>query len=95
MTIDKDTAGRVARLARISIPETELESLASELSDIVGFMEQLNECDVTNIEPMTSVTPTLLKQRMDLIDDGDQQKMILSNAPDSREGFFAVPKVVE
>ena len=49
MAIDKDTAGRVARLARISIPETELESLASELSDIVGFMEQLNECDVTNM----------------------------------------------
>ena len=95
MAIDKDTADRVARLARISIPETELESLASELSDIVGFMEQLNECDVTNIEAMTSVTPTLLKQRMDLIDDGDQQEMILSNAPDSREGFFAVPKVVE
>ena len=95
MAIDKDTAGRVARLARISIQETELESLALELSDIVGFMEQLNECDVTNIEPMTSVTPTLLKQRMELIYDGDQQKMILSNAPYSREGFFAVPKVVE
>ena len=48
MAIDKDTVGRVARLARISIPETELESLASELSDIVGFMEQLNECDISN-----------------------------------------------
>jgi aspartyl-tRNA(Asn)/glutamyl-tRNA(Gln) amidotransferase subunit C len=95
MSIDKVTAGRVARLARISVPEQELEGLAIQLSNILGFMEQLNEVDVENVKPMTSVTPTLLKQRPDLITDGNQQKKILSNAPDSREGFFAVPKVVE
>lgn len=95
MSIDKDTAARVARLARISVPEQELADLADQLSNIIGFMEQLNEVDVENVDPMTSVTPTLLKQRPDLINDGNQQEKILSNAPDSREGFFAVPKVVE
>jgi aspartyl-tRNA(Asn)/glutamyl-tRNA(Gln) amidotransferase subunit C len=44
---------------------------------------------------MTSVTPQRLKRRPDVVTEGDQQHKILSNAPDAREGFFAVPKVVE
>ena len=95
MSIDKDTAARVANLARISIPDEELENVAKELSSIIGFMEQLNEVNVDNVDPMTSVTPTLLKKRTDVVKDGNQQSKVLSNAPDTREGFFAVPKVVD
>ena len=95
MSIDKDTAARVANLARISIPDEELENVAKELSNIIGFMEQLNEVNVDNVEPMTSVTPTVLKKRTDAVNDGNQQSKVLSNAPDTREGFFAVPKVVD
>ena len=95
MSIDKDTAARVANLARISIPDEELENVAKELSNIIGFMEQLNEVNVDNVEPMTSVTPTVLKKRTDLVNDGNQQSKVLSNAPDTREGFFVVPKVVD
>ena len=95
MSIDKDTAARVANLARISIPDEELESVAKELSNIIGFMEQLNEVNVDNVEPMTSVTPTVLKKRTDVVNDGNQQSKVLSNAPNTREGFFAVPKVVD
>ena len=95
MSIDKDTAERVANLARISIPDEELENVAKELSNIIGFMEQLNEVNVDNVEPMTSVTPTVLKKRTDVVSDGNQQSKVLSNAPDTREGFFAVPKVVD
>ena len=62
---------------------------------MLGFIEQLTEVDVEGIEPMTSVTPQRLKRREDVITDGDQQDKILKNAPDAREGFFAVPKVVE
>ena len=51
--------------------------------------------DVEGVEPMTSVTPQRLKRRKDDVTDGDQQDKVLSNAPDAREGFFAVPKVVE
>ena len=47
------------------------------------------------IEPMTSVTPMRLKRRVDVVTDGNIQEQILKNAPDAREGFFAVPKVVE
>ncbi len=95
MSIDKDTARRVAHLARIKVEEDQLDNLAGELSDILGFMEQLNEVDVDGVEPMTSVSPMDLKRRDDVVTDGDMQAKILSNAPDAREGFFAVPKVVE
>lgn len=95
MSIDRDTARRVAHLARIEVAEDQLETLAGELSNILGFMEQLNEVDVDGVEPMTSVTPMDLKRRKDVVSDGGYQDKILSNAPDAREGFFAVPKVVE
>ncbi len=94
-TIDLETARRVAKLARIAVPEQNLPALAGELSNILTFMEQLNEVDVEGVEPMTSVTPMRLKRRQDAVTDGNMQDKVLSNAPDAREGFFAVPKVVE
>lgn len=95
MSIDKETARRVAHLARIEVADDQLETLAGELSNILGFMEQLNEVDVEGVEPMTSVSPMNLKCREDMVADGSYQDKILANAPDAREGFFAVPKVVE
>lgn len=95
MSIDTKTAGRVAKLARIAVPEDDLPKLADELNGILAFMEQLNEVDVEGVEPMTSVTPQRLKRREDVVTDGSQQEAVLKNAPDAREGFFAVPKVVE
>ncbi len=95
MAIDIDTARKVAKLARIRVEEAALPALAEKLSGILGFMEQLNEVDVTGVEPMTSVTPVRLRRRADVVTDGDQQAAVLKNAPDAREGFFAVPKVVE
>ncbi len=95
MSIDTDTAARVAKLARIKVEDDALPALAQEFNNILGFIEQLNEVDVDGVEPMVSVTPMRLKRRKDGVTDGDQQDKVLANAPDSREGFFAVPKVVE
>ena len=95
MSIDESTAARVAKLARIKVEPDALPALAQEFNTILGFIEQLNEVDVEGVEPMTSVTPQVLKRRVDAVTDGDQQKAVLANAPDAREGFFAVPKVVE
>ena len=95
MSIDTDTARRVAQLARNKVEEDALPALAQEFSAILGFIEQLEEVDVDGIEPMTSVTPQRLKRRDDVVTDGSQQQAVLKNAPDAREGFFAVPKVVE
>lgn len=95
MAIDIDTARKVAKLARIRVEEAELPRIAQELSGILSFMEQLNEVDVTGVEPMVSVTPMRLKRRPDGVTDGGYPEAVLKNAPDAREGFFAVPKVVE
>ena len=95
MAIDIETAARVAKLARIKVDTTDLPALAGEFNAILGFIEQLNEVDVTGVEPMTSVTPMRLKRRFDAVTDGDRQAKVMANAPDVREGFFAVPKVVE
>ncbi len=95
MSIDLETARRVAKLARIKVEEEDLPALAGEFNAILGFIEQLNEVDVEGVEPMTSVTPMRLKRRDDMVTTGDMPDKILSNAPDAREGFFAVPKVVE
>ena len=95
MSITEDEARKVAHLARIAVDDAALPALARDLNGILRFMEQLSEVDVEGVEPMVSVTPMRLKRREDVVTDGNQQDKVLSNAPDAREGFFAVPKVVE
>jgi aspartyl-tRNA(Asn)/glutamyl-tRNA(Gln) amidotransferase subunit C len=95
MSIDQDAARRVANLARIRVDEEDLPALASEFNAILGLIEQLREVDVKDVEPMTSVTPMRLKRREDRVAGGGIAKNVLANAPDAREGYFVVPKVVE
>ena len=96
MSVDKSNVARIAQLARIKVPEEDLSALADELSKIVGWVEQLDEVDTEGVAPMASTAEgTVLRQRDDVVTDGDQQGAVLTNAPDAREGFFAVPKVVE
>ena len=95
MSIDTITAAHIAKLARIKVDEADLSALAQEFTNILGFIDQLNEVDVEGVEPMVSVTPQHLLRREDIVNDGNQQAAVLANAPDAREGFFAVPMVVE
>jgi len=95
MSIDIETARRVAKLARIRVEEDDLPALAGEFNTILGFIEQLNEVDVEGVEPMTSVIPMAMKKRRDVIDDGGKADIIVANAPASEDQFFLVPKVVE
>lgn len=95
MAIDKDTVVKVARLARIAVSDAEAESLRGELNTILGFVEQLNEVDVTGVDPMTAVVQMAMKKRADIVTESDQADRILANAPVREGPFFAVPKVVE
>ena len=95
MAIDEATLRKVARLARLRVPEDEITPLMGELNKIVSFIEALQEVDVTGVEPMTSVLPANLRMRADLVKDGGYADAVLQNAPESAAGFFAVPKVVE
>ena len=95
MALDIDTVRRIARLARIQVPDDELPVLADELSRIMDWVEQLNAVDTANIAPMTSVADLKLPQRDDVVNDGGAPEKVLANAPDRQGNFFAVPKVVE
>ena len=95
MSVDADTIRRIAHLARIAVAKDEVEHLKGELNAILAFVEQLSEVKVEGVEPMTSVTPMVMKKRADVVTDGDIAADIVRNAPASDENFFVVPKVVE
>jgi aspartyl-tRNA(Asn)/glutamyl-tRNA(Gln) amidotransferase subunit C len=95
MALDKATVARIAALARIRLSEAELEPLAGELSNILTWVEQLNEVDTSGVAPMASVAAARLPMREDKVADGGRREDILGNAPRTARGFFVVPKVVE
>ena len=95
MSVDAATVRHIAKLARIAVSDAEVEALAPELSNILGWIEQLAEVDVAGVAPMTAVIPNTLRLREDVVTEGNRQSQILANAPLAEHGFFAVPKVIE
>ena len=95
MSIDLQTVKKIASLSRISVTEAEAEAMVPELNNILGWVEQLGEVDVTGVEPMTAVIPNHLRLREDAVTDGNVRDRVLANAPQAEHGFFAVPKVIE
>ena len=95
MALDKAIVAHIATLARIRLSQAELEPLADELSQILTWVEQLNEVDTTGVAPMASAAAARLPMRDDAVTDGGCRDAILENAPRAARGFFAVPKVVE
>jgi aspartyl-tRNA(Asn)/glutamyl-tRNA(Gln) amidotransferase subunit C len=100
VALDRDTVAHIAALARIRLTEAELEPLAAELSQILSWVEQLNEVDTSAVAPMASVAGSGLPMREDRVTDGNSREAILGNAPRTgpsggKPGFFAVPKVIE
>jgi aspartyl-tRNA(Asn)/glutamyl-tRNA(Gln) amidotransferase subunit C len=95
MSVDAATVRRIAHLARIAVEEKDVEHLRGELNAILQWVEQLGEVNVEGVEPMTSVTPMQLRMRKDEVTDGGDAERVLANAPQSDDGFYVVPKVVE
>ena len=95
MSVDAATVKRVAHLSRIAVDDADVPKLQGELNAILGFVEQLNEVDVSGVEPMTSVIPMAMKMRNDEVNDGNMADRIVANAPLTEQNFFEVPKVVE
>lgn len=95
MSLDKATVARIATLARIEVPEADRERLATELSSILGWIEQLGEVDTGGVEPLRAVMPIRPHWRPDRVTDGERQADVLKNAPNAHDGYFVVPKVVE
>jgi aspartyl-tRNA(Asn)/glutamyl-tRNA(Gln) amidotransferase subunit C len=95
MSLDAATIRRIAKLARIHVAEDEVARLQSELGGILGWIAQLNEVDVTGVEPLTGAAHMALIQREDVVTDGGIAERVLANAPDRVGPYYAVPKVVE
>lgn len=95
MSVDQATVRRIARLARIAVPDGEIPKLQGELNAILGFVEELNNVNVDGVEPMTSVVPMQMKKRKDIVTAGGEAAKITANAPHSDDNYFIVPKVVE
>ena len=95
MSVDRATVKRIAKLARIKVEEADIPQLEGELNAILHWIEQLNEVDVSKVEPLTSVVAMKMKMRKDEVTDGRYPKAIVSNAPAQEDSFFMVPKVVE
>ena len=103
MSLDKNDVKKIAFLARIRVPEEALEPLAGELSNIIGWVEQLSEVETEGVAPMTSVADMTWPRRADTVSDGDCAADVLANATDPEipssdanvGGFYTVPKVVE
>lgn len=95
MSLDAATVRRIARLARIRVSDEEVTTLQGELNAILGYVEQLAEVNVDGVEPLSGGAQMALRQRDDVVTDGDIAERVLANAPDRELNFFAVPKVVE
>ena len=95
MKIDKNTINKIARLSRIKLEDKESEDYIKDLNHILEWVEQLNEVNTDNVEPLNNISSSTLPKREDVSKDINSNEEILENAPDKLEGFFAVPKVVE
>ncbi len=95
MSLDKATVARIAALARIRVAEDELDGLARELSNILGWIEQLDAVDTTGVPAMSQAAELKLRWRADQVTDGGIPEKVLANAPAAKDGFFTVPKVIE
>jgi len=100
MSVTKQEVAKIAQLARIKMSDDELDALVPELNNILGWVEQLGEVDVSGVEPMSAVIPNTLRLREDEVDadpktGGGKRDAVLANAPAAEHGFFGVPKVIE
>lgn len=95
MQVDEATVRRIARLARIKVTDAEAKALEGEIANILTWVEQLDEVQTAEVEPMTRVVAMQLKKREDVVSDGEKADEIVENAPTSTDHFFVVPKVVE
>ena len=95
MKINKKTILKIAKLSKIKLKENEIEEFTNNLSSILDWVEQLNETDTDNIEPLNNVSSSKLPLREDKTVSNNSSNEVLNNAPEKVEEYFIVPKVVE
>ena len=94
MSIDSSTVKKISNLSKIKLSESEEENLKIELNKILDWVDELKTVNTNEVEPMLSVFNETMSMRKDEFESNSSEQ-ILSNAPQKKEGFFVVPKVVE
>lgn len=95
MAIDRDTVRKVAQLARLELDDAALARLQTQLGAILGYIDQLKQLDVANVEPLVHAGDTANVMREDVPRRGLPTEDALANAPDRTGPFFVVPKIIE
>ena len=96
MLIDEKITLKIASLAKLELTEQEIKEYSKDLTKILKWMEELKEVDVSNVQPVTSVTKNELYEREDIVYKNTvEQEKILLNAPEKVGKYFTVPKVIE
>ena len=96
MLIDEKITLKIASLAKLELTEQEIKEYSKDLTNILKWMEELKEVDVSNIQPVTSVIKNELYEREDITYKNTvEQEKILLNAPEKVGEYFTVPKVIE
>ena len=96
MLIDEKITLKIASLAKLELTEQEIKEYSKDLTNILKWMEELKEVDVSNVQPVTSVTKNELYEREDIAYKNTvEQEQILLNAPEKVGVYFTVPKVIE
>ncbi len=95
MQIKEETVQYVAALAKLELTEEEKERAKEDLSNILGYMETMNELDTEGVEPMSHAFPMRNVFREDVVVNGEDRENLLKNAPVKKDGCFVVPKTVE
>lgn len=95
MKIDKDSLKKIAHLARLEFDESSAEKMSKDMSQILDWVEQLNELDTTNMDPLTTMSSEVNVMREDKAGVHLSHEAGLKNAPKSDSDYFRVPKVLE
>lgn len=95
MSLDKSDVEKIAHLARLAVSEQELESVAGDLSSILGLVEQMNAVDTSDVTPMAHPLHMAQRLRSDEVSEEDRRERFQSVAPQAEAGLYLVPKVIE
>lgn len=95
MSFNEQTIKTIANLARLKFPKEDEAKFMADIDSILNWVEQLKEVDVTGIEPLVSVSPRENAIRSDVVTEGNIQSELMANAPESVQGFYEVPRMVE
>ena len=95
MSLKTDDVLAIAQLARLHIGADEIERYATDLSNILDLVEQMNRVDSSGVEPLSNPLDATQRLRDDEVTETDQRDKFQQIAPDVAEGFYRVPKVIE